>query len=107
MTPRLRWLAPLLGTALLVAFARGAAAQPAEYLPVGHAAYDEIEFLAARGWLDSLSIYTRPLARVDIARALLRAERLHPEAVPSPSFARLNRELARELQDLEAPDAPT
>jgi len=107
MTPRLRWLAPLLGTALVVAFARGAAAQPAEYLPVGHAAYDEIEFLAARGWLDSLSIYTRPLARVDIARALLRAERLHPEAVPSPSFARLNRELARELQDLEVPDAPT
>jgi hypothetical protein len=96
----------IVGAALLVALARGATAQPAEYLPVGHAAYDEIEFLAARGWLDSLSIYTRPLARIDVARALLRAQRLHPEVVPSPSFGRLERELARELQDLEAPDAP-
>ena len=85
---------------------RPAAAQPAEYLPVRHAAYDEIEYLAARGWLDSLNVYTRPLARIDVARALLRTRRIHPEAVASPSFARLEREFARELTDLEAPDAP-
>jgi len=45
-----------------------AAPGPAEFLPVRHAAYEELEALAARGLLDSLQIYTRPLARVDVAR---------------------------------------
>ena len=111
MTGRARRLAARAAGALglwlaLAVWMGDAAAQPAEYLPVGHATYEEIEFMAARGWLDSLNIYTRPLARIDIARALLRVRRLHPEAVASPSFGRLERELARELVDLEAPDAP-
>src|SRR6266853_4679616 len=40
---------------------RLASADPAEFLPVRSAAYEEIEVLAARGLLDSLRIYTRPL----------------------------------------------
>ena len=40
-----------------------AAGAPAEFLPVRHAAYEEIEALAARGLIDSIQIYTRPLAR--------------------------------------------
>ena len=82
---------------------RTACAQPAEYLPVGSPLYDEIEALAARRLLDSLSMYTRPLARFDIARALLRAERLHPEIDGDLHAQRLTRELARELTDLGTP----
>jgi hypothetical protein len=78
-------------------------AQPAEYLPVRSPFYEEIRVLAARGALDSLTIYTRPLARVDIARSLLRARRLHPGIEDTPSYRRLERELARELTDLGSP----
>lgn len=78
-----------------------AAAEPAEFLEARHAAYEEIEALAARGRLDSIRIYTRPLARIDLARALLRARRLQPEVEREPSYARLERELARELADLD------
>jgi capsule assembly protein Wzi len=77
-----------------------AAADPAEFLPVRSAAYDEIEVLAARGLLDSLRIYTRPLVRIDVANALLRARRLHPEVEQNLNYRRLERELARELTDL-------
>src|SRR6185312_9442850 len=80
-----------------------AAAQPAEFLPVRNAAYDEIEVLAARGLLDSLRIYTRPLVRVDVARALLRARRLHPDVERNLNYRRLERELARELTDMGQP----
>lgn len=86
---------------------RPASADPAEFLPVRSAAYEEIEVLAARGLLDSLRIYTRPLVRVDVARALLRARRLHPEVERNLSYRRLERELARELTDLgQAPERP-
>jgi hypothetical protein len=78
-------------------------AAPVEYLPVRHPAYDEIETLAARGLLDSLAVYTRPLARADVAAALLRARRLRPEVARSLHYQRLERELARELADLGAP----
>ena len=78
-----------------------AEAEPAEFLESRHLAYEEVEALAARGHLDSLRIYTRPLARIDLARALLRARRLRPEVEQDPSYARLARELARELQDLD------
>src|SRR6185295_8311695 len=80
-----------------------AGAQPAEFLPVRNAAYDEIEVLAARGLLDSLRIYTRPLVRVDVARALLRARRLHPDVERNLNYRRLERELARELTDMGQP----
>ena len=83
--------------------ARRAAASPAEFLPLGSASYDEIEVLAARGLLDSLRIYTRPLVRIDIAHALLRARRLHPDLPGNLSYQRLEREFARELTDLGQP----
>src|SRR5687767_495435 len=81
-------------------------AQPAEFLPPRHPTYQQHEALAARGELDSLGIYSKPLARVDIARAVLRARRLRPEAAPNLHFQRLERELAREMRDLGsgAPD---
>ena len=80
-----------------------AAPGPAEFLPVRHAAYEELEALAARGLLDSLQIYTRPLARVDVARALLRAAARHPDVGANLHYQRLERELARELTDLGTP----
>jgi len=82
-----------------------AVAGPAEFLPVRHAAYEEIEALAARGLLDSIQIYTRPLARIDVARALLRAAATHPDIASNLHYQRLERELARELTDLGAPPA--
>lgn len=80
-----------------------AATAPAEFLPAGHPAYEEIEALAGRGLLDSLQIFTRPLARIDVASALLRAARVEPEVVTDLHYLRLERELARELTDLGAP----
>ena len=91
----------VLGAALLVSCAR-AGAQPAEFLPTRHPAYEEIEALADRGHLDSISVYTRPLARVDVARALIRAARLHPGIASDLHFQRLERELTRELAELGA-----
>ncbi len=81
---------------------------PIEYLPVGHPAYDDIETLAAMGLLRGISIYTRPLARTDVARALVRsAQGLY---FFKPNLERLKRELARELADLgrppEEPESP-
>jgi hypothetical protein len=96
--------AAALACAGVCACARGSAsAQPAEFLPARHAAYEEIEALAARGRLDSIAVYTRPLARIDVARALLRARTLDPDVAADLHFQRLERELARELADLGAP----
>ena len=98
---RVHWIA--LAALLLALPATTSRALPVEFLPVRHAAYDEIETLAAQGLLDSLSIYTRPLARTDVAAALLRARRLHPGVEGNLHYQRLERELARELNDLGAP----
>jgi capsule assembly protein Wzi len=101
-----RRIGALLVCACIVAWPqRPASAEPAEFLPVRSAAYDEIEVLVSRGLLDSLRIYTRPLVRIDVAHALLRARRLHPEVERNPSYRRLERELARELTDLGQPSA--
>lgn len=100
---RVHWIA--LAALLLAGPAATCRALPVEYLPVRHAAYDEIETLAAEGFLDSLSMYTRPLARTDIAAALLRARRIHPGVESNLHYRRLERELARELDDLGAPPA--
>ena len=89
-------------SALLGAAPPHALGAPVEYLPVRHAAYEEIEALAARGLLDSIQIYTRPLARTDVARALVRALARHPELGVDLHYQRLERELARELTDLDA-----
>jgi hypothetical protein len=78
---------------------------PIEYLPVGHPAYDDIEALAAMGLLRGVSIYTRPLSRSDVARALVRSAQGHYTS--QPNLERLKRELARELADLgRPPDEP-
>jgi hypothetical protein len=82
---------------------RAARGQPAEYLPVRSPFNEEVRVLAARGELDSLGLYTRPYARIDIARSLLRAKRLHPGVERTISYQRLERELARELTDLGDP----
>lgn len=82
---------------------RPAAAEPAEFLQSRSAAYEEIDVLAARGLLDSLRIYTRPLVRIDVARVLLRARRLHPDVERNLNYQRLEREFARELTDLGQP----
>lgn len=104
MIPRRPARSAILAAALLSAILPHAArALPVEYLPVRSALYDEIDALAARGLLDSLPVYTRPLARTDLARALERARRLHPEVADDLQYRRLERELARELQDLGAP----
>ncbi|MGH7680716.1 MAG: capsule assembly Wzi family protein [Candidatus Eiseniibacteriota bacterium] len=94
----------LISTVLaLASLASRAAAEPAEFLPVGSAHYSELEVLVARGLVDSLRIYTRPLVRVDIAHALLRARRLHPEVTQNLNYQRLEREFVRELTDLGQP----
>jgi len=100
---RLPWAHLVVAAALLAS--HDAAAQPAEYLPVRSPFNEEIRVLAARGVLDSLALYTRPLARIDIARSLLRARRLYPGVEDTPSYQRLERELARELTDLGSPPA--
>src|SRR5437762_9657319 len=78
---------------------RAAAAQPAEFLPPYHALYEELESLVARGLLPSFAIHTRPLARADIARALLDARGKDSSIESDLHYQRLERELARELED--------
>jgi hypothetical protein len=92
---------------LLLATPLKAGAQPAEFLPVRNPAYEEIEALSARGRLDSLPVYTRPVARIDVARALLRAARRDSTVVQDPHFQRLEREVARELEDLAGTEGAT
>lgn len=103
----MKWLVRGLVLGLLAAPAipQRAQAAPAEFLPTKSPAYEEIEALAARGLLDSIAVFTRPLVRVDVARALLRAKRLHPGVENDLHYRRLERELARELTDLDAPPA--
>src|SRR5690349_9083912 len=82
-------------------------ARPLEYLPTGHPAYEDLEALAAYTHIDSIAIDTRPLARADIAAALLRAERRDSTLDANPIFRRLTRELAREYAELGGtPSAP-
>ena len=82
--------------------ARVAIAQPAEFLPSSHALYEDLEALAARGLLPSFPIHTRPLARADIAQALLGAQQADPSIESDLHYQRLERELARELKDAGA-----
>ena len=88
----------MLGFALLPGTARP---EPAEFLPAFHASYEDLESLAARGALGSFSIHTRPLARLDVARALIQARDRDPALESDLHWQRLARELAREFQDLE------
>lgn len=102
--PGPRWIRNATILSIFYAFLpHPAHAQPAEFLPVRHAIYEDIEYLTSRGLLDSLGVYTRPLARIDVARALLRARRLHPGLENELHYQRVEREMARELTDLDQP----
>ena len=78
-----------------------AGAEPAEFLPSFHVFYEDLEALAARGALGSFGVHSRPLARVDVAGALVQARDRDPAIESDPHWQRLARELAREFQDLE------
>jgi len=100
----LRWVRNATILISLLAFVpHRALSQPSEFLPVRHSIYEDIEYLTSRGLLDSLGVYTRPLARIDVARALLRARRLHPGLEDEIHYQRVEREMVRELTDLDQP----
>src|SRR6059036_2293185 len=90
----------VLGALALGAGSAAVSAQPAEFLPTSHALYEDLEALVARGLIRSYPIHTRPLARVDIARALAEARHASPEIESDLHFRRLARELARELIEM-------
>jgi hypothetical protein len=64
--------------------------------------YEDLEALVARGLLPSYSIHTRPLARTDIARALIEARDRDAAIESDLHYQRLVRELSRELEELGA-----
>lgn len=79
-----------------------AAAEPVEYLPPSHWAYDDLLALWNRGVVDSLNVTARPWSRIEIARALSHvADRDRSD----PVFVRLERQFARELARVGA-DGP-
>jgi len=80
-----------------------AAADPVEYLPASHWAYDDLLALWNRGMLDSLNVASRPWSRIEIARALNRVE---ADERGDPVFLRLERQFAYELGWLDA-DGPS
>ncbi len=75
-------------------------ARPAEFLPARHAAYQDLEALVARGLVTGLSVHSRPLARADIATALLEAWRSDRSIESDLHFQRLARELTREFREM-------
>jgi hypothetical protein len=87
--------------ALVIATPALSRAEPAELLPSFHASYEDLEALAARGSLGSFPLHTRPLARIDVARALIQARDRDQTSESDLHWQRLARELAREFQDLE------
>jgi hypothetical protein len=92
----------LLGALALAAAARSSYAQPAEFLPASHPLYEDLEALDARGLIPSFPIHTRPLARTDIARALAEAREIDSTLASDLHYQRLERELAREFEDIVA-----
>ena len=103
VTIRPHLLASFASFCLFAACAGIASAQPAEFLPSSSALYEDVEAIAARGLLASYPIHTRPLVRADLARALLEARGRDMAIESDLHYQRLVRELARELQDLDAP----
>jgi hypothetical protein len=102
------WLA---GVALLAGATRGAPAEaagrgPAEWIEVGDPVQRELELLFASGLADSAAVlWTRPLARRDVAAVVARARLAHP-ASRDPSLVRLERAFGRELVALGFPVPP-
>ena len=104
LRPRFTVLASaLVGLAAAAAPLSPAAADPVEYLPASHWAYDDLLALWNRGVLDSLNVAGRPWSRIEIARAL---DRVAAEERDDPVFVRLERQFAYELGWLR-PDGPT
>ncbi len=87
----------------LIAAGPPASAQPAEFVASYQALYEDLEALVARSLLPSFPIHTRPLARNDIARALLDARAKDPSIESDLHYMRLERELRREIEDLGTP----
>ena len=111
MTARPRTLRIAIAAALLVVAGRSTAfaapAAPAEWLPVDHPAYEEIELLRTEGLLDTTFAFdTRPRSRRDLARLTAFALQHHPEAATHPGIVRLWREFSRELVTWGWPEAP-
>ena len=77
-----------------------AAAQPAEFLEARSPYYEDLEALFARRLVTGIPVYSRPLARTDIASTLLEAWRGDHAIETDLHFQRLSRELVRELRDL-------
>lgn len=80
-----------------------AAADPVEYLPPSHWAYDDLLALWSRGVVDSLNVASRPWSRIEIARAL---SRVTGEGRSDPVFQRLEWQFARELAVIGAVGGP-
>ncbi len=77
-----------------------AAAQPAEFLEARSPLYQDLEALFARRLVTGIAVYSRPLARADIAGALLTAWRQDHAIEADLHFQRLTRELAREFHEM-------
>jgi hypothetical protein len=77
-----------------------------EALPTDHPAWDDIDWIWTRTGFAGLPVFTGPLARVDIAEALLDLLAERPEIAGKAPVIRLRRELARELRALGDDDAP-
>jgi len=73
------------------------AASAAEFLPTHHAAWRDVELLSRLGGLPTLPLATRPLPRLDVARALADLLRERPRLADTAPARRLARELAPEL----------
>ncbi len=85
-----------------VAAAASADPLPAESLPPDHPAWADIESLWNRGGLAELPVFTRPLPRADVARALVALRTARPDLASLGPARRLERELAWELARLGA-----
>jgi hypothetical protein len=100
----LRCFATLVPAVLVLAAATAAAAgpepPPAEVLPPDHPAWGDIESLFNRGGLAGLPVFTRPLPRGDVARALATLREARPDLARLAAARRLERELAWELERL-------
>jgi hypothetical protein len=98
----------LLVVSLAVASTSSAAARYAEFLPAWSTIDEDLALLRADGVLPDMSATVRPLARTDVAAALIDAWRAHPALAADPVYQRLVWEFSREIAELRtAPgDAP-
>ena len=101
-------LAAVLLAAMVVALPAVAPAdnESPELLPTDHPAWDDVDWLFTRTGLDGLPVFTRPLARIDVARAMVGVLDQRPDLATSPPVVRLRRELGAELRALGDAGAP-